>query len=117
MKPKRCSDAWSALRNDLGLLSEEYDPVSKRLVGNFPQAFSHLALVNSAYNLTRERKPVHQRAHDEHAPPEEMAATALMRARDKRALCSSCGRFRRAVAGFAQRPPKRFSCPGAARSA
>jgi len=64
-----------ALRNDLGLLSEEYDPVSKRLVGNFPQAFSHLALVNSAYNLTHERKPLHQRAHDEHAPPEGMAAT------------------------------------------
>jgi GH15 family glucan-1,4-alpha-glucosidase len=61
------------LRNDLGLLSEQYDPVTKRLVGNFPQAFSHLALVNSAYNLTRERKPLHQRAQDEHAPPEEMA--------------------------------------------
>ncbi len=61
------------LSNDLGLLSEQYDPVTNRLVGNFPQAFSHLALVNSAYNLTRERKPVHQRAQDEHAPPEEMA--------------------------------------------
>jgi GH15 family glucan-1,4-alpha-glucosidase len=58
------------LRNDLGLLSEEYDPGQKRLVGNFPQAFSHLALVNSAYNLTRARKPVEQRAQDEHAPPE-----------------------------------------------
>ncbi len=57
------------LRNEVGLLSEEYDPRAKRLVGNFPQAFSHLALVNSAYNLTRVRKPVHQRAHDEHAPP------------------------------------------------
>ncbi len=64
------------LRNDLGLLSEEYDPRAKRLVGNFPQAFSHLALVNSAYNLTRERKPVHQRAQDEHAPPEEVTAPA-----------------------------------------
>jgi GH15 family glucan-1,4-alpha-glucosidase len=59
------------LRNDVGLLSEEYDPGAKRLVGNFPQAFSHLALVNSAYNLTRARKPVHQRAHDEHEPAEE----------------------------------------------
>jgi GH15 family glucan-1,4-alpha-glucosidase len=59
------------LRNDVGLLSEEYDARAKRFVGNFPQAFSHMALVNSAYNLTRERKPVHQRAHDEHAPPEE----------------------------------------------
>ncbi|MGH7247244.1 MAG: glycoside hydrolase family 15 protein, partial [Pseudomonadota bacterium] len=64
------------LRNDLGLLSEEYDPRSKRLVGNFPQAFSHLALVNSAYNLTRARKPLDQRAQTEHAPPEEVTAAA-----------------------------------------
>jgi GH15 family glucan-1,4-alpha-glucosidase len=41
-----------ALRNDLGLLAEEYDPVSKRLVGNFPQAFSHVSLVNTACRLT-----------------------------------------------------------------
>ena len=41
-----------ALRNDLGLLSEEYDPVAKRLVGNFPQAFSHVSLVNTACRLT-----------------------------------------------------------------
>ena len=64
------------LRNDLGLLSEEYDSGTKRLVGNFPQAFSHLALVNSAYNLTRTRKPVHHRAQDEHALPEEVTAAA-----------------------------------------
>ncbi|MGA8356814.1 MAG: glycoside hydrolase family 15 protein, partial [Xanthobacteraceae bacterium] len=65
-----------ALRNDVGLLSEEYDPVQKRLVGNFPQAFSHLALVNSAFNLTRASKPVHQRAQDERAPPEPAEAPA-----------------------------------------
>jgi GH15 family glucan-1,4-alpha-glucosidase len=64
------------LRNDVGLLSEEYDTRAKRLVGNFPQAFSHLALVNSAYNLTKTGKPVHHRAQDEHAPPEEAAAAA-----------------------------------------
>jgi GH15 family glucan-1,4-alpha-glucosidase len=40
-----------AVRSDLGLLSEEYDPVAKRLLGNFPQAFSHVCLVNTAYNL------------------------------------------------------------------
>jgi GH15 family glucan-1,4-alpha-glucosidase len=40
-----------ALRNDVGLLSEEYDPRAGRLVGNFPQAFSHLSLVNTALNL------------------------------------------------------------------
>ncbi len=50
-----------ALRNDLGLLAEEYDPVAGRQLGNFPQAFSHIALVNSALNLARAEKPVHQR--------------------------------------------------------
>ena len=40
-----------AVRNDVGLLSEEYEPRSRRLLGNFPQAFSHLSLVNTAYNL------------------------------------------------------------------
>jgi len=42
-----------AIRNDVGLLSEEYDPVGKRLLGNFPQAFSHVGLVNTAFNLNR----------------------------------------------------------------
>jgi len=42
-----------ALRNDLGLLSEEYDPRLRRLVGNFPQAFSHIGLVNTALMLDR----------------------------------------------------------------
>ena len=41
-----------AVRNDLGLLAEEYDPVRKRMVGNFPQALSHVALINTARNLT-----------------------------------------------------------------
>lgn len=41
-----------ALRNDLGLLAEEYDPVARRQLGNFPQAFSHLALVDAAFNLS-----------------------------------------------------------------
>jgi GH15 family glucan-1,4-alpha-glucosidase len=55
------------LRNDLGLLAEEYDPRSQRLVGNFPQAFSHVALVNTAFNLTHAQKPAEQRAEAE--PP------------------------------------------------
>ena len=42
-----------SLRNDLGLVSEEYDPERKRLVGNFPQAFTHLALVETAFTLAR----------------------------------------------------------------
>jgi GH15 family glucan-1,4-alpha-glucosidase len=50
------------LRNDVGLLAEEYDTRARRLVGNFPQAFSHIALVNSAHNLGRATKPAEQRA-------------------------------------------------------
>jgi GH15 family glucan-1,4-alpha-glucosidase len=42
-----------SLRNDLGLLSEEYDPERGRLVGNYPQAFTHLALVETAFTLRR----------------------------------------------------------------
>jgi GH15 family glucan-1,4-alpha-glucosidase len=51
-----------ALSNDLGLLAEEYDPVTKRLVGNFPQAFSHLSLVATACNLAHAKKPAEQRS-------------------------------------------------------
>jgi GH15 family glucan-1,4-alpha-glucosidase len=51
-----------SLRNDLGLLSEEYEPRTGRLVGNFPQAFSHLALVNTASNLAHYKKPAEQRS-------------------------------------------------------
>jgi len=42
-----------AICNDVGLLSEEYDPKSKRLLGNYPQAFSHVSLVNTAHNLVK----------------------------------------------------------------
>jgi GH15 family glucan-1,4-alpha-glucosidase len=56
-------DRLLELRNDLGLLSEEYDPRTRRLVGNFPQAFTHVALINSGFNLTRSEKPAEQRAH------------------------------------------------------
>ena len=44
-----------AIRNDVGLLSEEYDGARGRMLGNFPQAFTHVALINSASNLTPER--------------------------------------------------------------
>lgn len=46
-------DRLLKLRNDVGLLSEEYDPASNRLLGNFPQAFTHIGLINTALNLTR----------------------------------------------------------------
>ena len=45
------------IRNDVGLLSEEYNPQAKRLLGNFPQAFSHVGLVNTALNIARGRPP------------------------------------------------------------
>ena len=50
-----------AICNDLGLISEEYDPAEQRLLGNFPQAFTHVGLVNSAYNLSHHVGPMHQR--------------------------------------------------------
>jgi GH15 family glucan-1,4-alpha-glucosidase len=50
------------LRNDVGLLAEEYDTRAARLVGNYPQAFSHIALVNTAHNLSRAAKPAAQRS-------------------------------------------------------
>jgi GH15 family glucan-1,4-alpha-glucosidase len=42
-----------ALRNDVGLIAEEYDPERKRLVGNFPQAFTHIGIVETAFTLAR----------------------------------------------------------------
>jgi len=62
-----------ALRNDVGLMAEEYDPRAGRFLGNFPQAFSHVALINTALNLTRAAgdAPAHRRGKQESrtAPP------------------------------------------------
>jgi len=63
---RRLFERLLSLRNDVGLLSEEYDPATRRLVGNFPQAFSHVALVNTAANLARGGGPAHHRG--EHHP-------------------------------------------------
>lgn len=57
-----------SLRNDLGLLAEEYDTHAKRQLGNFPQAFSHVGLVNSANNLISDDGPAALRAKDRGAP-------------------------------------------------
>jgi GH15 family glucan-1,4-alpha-glucosidase len=51
-----------SLRNDVGLLAEEYDPSAKRQLGNFPQAFSHMALVNTAQSLLSATGAAHQRS-------------------------------------------------------
>jgi GH15 family glucan-1,4-alpha-glucosidase len=54
-------DRLAGLANDVGLLSEEYDPARRRLVGNFPQAFTHVALVNTAHNLGAGPSPARAR--------------------------------------------------------
>jgi GH15 family glucan-1,4-alpha-glucosidase len=53
----------TGLCNDVGLLAEQYDPVSQRMLGNFPQAFSHIGIINTALNLHRSLCPVRDRAH------------------------------------------------------
>jgi GH15 family glucan-1,4-alpha-glucosidase len=55
------------LCNDVGLLAEEYNPASQRQLGNFPQAFSHVALVNTAMNLSAHAKPAEQRSGEKAA--------------------------------------------------
>jgi GH15 family glucan-1,4-alpha-glucosidase len=71
------------LCNDVGLLSEEYDSRAQRLVGNFPQAFSHIALVNTAHNLLLAEKPAHERP--EHLPGSRMCMTRHRPPRPRRA--------------------------------
>jgi len=58
---RRLFERVLAVRNDLGLLAEEYDTTAGRLVGNFPQAFSHVGLIITAMNLTHAQGPAHKR--------------------------------------------------------
>lgn len=58
---RECFEHLLSLRNDVGLLAEQYDPVARRQLGNFPQAFSHLTLIGTALNLSRGKKPMEQR--------------------------------------------------------
>jgi len=58
---RRLFERLLSLCNDVGLLSEGYDPADQRLLGNFPQALSHLALVNTACNLSQDRGPAADR--------------------------------------------------------
>lgn len=61
-KAEAMFDRLLAIRNDLGLLSEEYAPACGQQLGNFPQAFSHVGLVNTAFNLVRAAGPARQRS-------------------------------------------------------
>jgi GH15 family glucan-1,4-alpha-glucosidase len=69
-----------ALRNDVGLLAEEYDPQQKRQVGNFPQAFSHVGLVNTARNLARSTAGA--REHPQGGRPASHPANSTVGARE-----------------------------------
>jgi len=61
--------------NDVGLLAEEFDPLTGRMLGNFPQAYSHVGLINCALNLSRQKGPAEERAASEE-PPMTVAITA-----------------------------------------
>jgi GH15 family glucan-1,4-alpha-glucosidase len=55
-KAQALFDRVVGIANDLGLLAEEYDSVARRQTGNFPQALTHIALINTAHNLTGTKK-------------------------------------------------------------
>jgi GH15 family glucan-1,4-alpha-glucosidase len=59
---RRLFERLLARCNDVGLLAEELDPLTGRMLGNFPQAYSHVGLINSALSLSRETGPVEDRA-------------------------------------------------------
>ena len=61
-------------RNDVGLLAEEFDPLTGRMLGNFPQAYSHVGLINCALSLNRQKGPAEERANSQ-GPPTTAAST------------------------------------------
>ena len=84
------------LANDVGLLAEEYDPAAKRMLGNFPQAFTHVSLVNTACNLAMTESPARHRGEDDRTTgmgalpkmPRSAAANRRSRPRAARGLIS-----------------------------
>ena len=96
-----------AVRNDLGLLSEEYDTGAERLVGNFPQAFSHVSLINSAFLLLSAA----------HRPVPKQQATQRRAASDgERQRLQPSGRTHARVHGWHAGPAPRPSTDGRARA-
>jgi GH15 family glucan-1,4-alpha-glucosidase len=67
---RRLFERLLGLCNDVGLLSEQYDPRSGRFLGNFPQAFSHVSLINTAFNLSADVGPAeHRKSEGERDAP------------------------------------------------
>jgi GH15 family glucan-1,4-alpha-glucosidase len=62
---RRLFDSLLSCCNDVGLLAEEFDPLTGRMLGNFPQAYSHVGLINCALNLSRQTGPGEERAESE----------------------------------------------------
>lgn len=71
---RRLFERLGNLCNDVGLLAEEYDPVAGRMLGNFPQAFSHVGLINTALNLARASGPAEERAEGADEVPDQVPA-------------------------------------------
>jgi GH15 family glucan-1,4-alpha-glucosidase len=65
---RKLFDRLLSRRNDVGLLSEEFDPLTGRMLGNFPQAYSHVGLINCALNLNRKTGPAEERADSRVTP-------------------------------------------------
>jgi GH15 family glucan-1,4-alpha-glucosidase len=68
-KARQLFDRLLSHCNDVGLLSEEFDPLTGRMLGNFPQAYSHVGLINSALNLSRQIGPTDERAEPTNLAP------------------------------------------------
>jgi hypothetical protein len=80
---RRLFERLLSLCNDVGLLSEEYDHRTGRLLGNFPQALSHIALINSAFNLNEAVKPAIQRSDNPMNSRNETTANTAQAERER----------------------------------
>ncbi len=76
--------------NDVGLLAEEFDPLAGRMLGNFPQAYSHVGAINCALNLSRQAGPAEERA--ESPAPQAIFLRALENPRWRMLLEHDCAR-------------------------
>jgi GH15 family glucan-1,4-alpha-glucosidase len=80
---RRLFERLLARCNDVGLLAEEFDPVAGRMLGNFPQAYSHVGLINSALSLTE-----YQRSKEERAAPRSTGRRAQPSGKRRRSKAS-----------------------------